>query len=909
MNDGVLDALAGQPTHGAAVPVLDPAAGPSVQLLGTVHCRRGRWNPFLPENAMRPDGGAWVADVDLRAAGGRHGDGIYAFRFTCDHVLTRVFKADMSRLDAEGKPLLVSGDAADQAQNIIIQVRRDGVHTIRFDPKTSTYAVTPAPRYITGVSSMQLNGFVWDDESMFEKFAERRPNHQMTATGDWWEISLPLKKKGGIFFRADGVYQFLFSANGTEDWGFAGCNFGPGRLTGGTGFSSSGGHRRHSALTIAVEADGMYTFRANPTTYHFEVVPPAGVEAPRLLNGLSSIQLLGTIWPKDSFDPRDPRHTMQQDANGGYRLAKRLDAGVYSINFVFTQELFLDSMALGAWLTGAAEGTLHGRAWHGKPNEPNIAFEVVKPGTVVFHYDGSDDSFRLVPEGGAVIRARPRIESLQIVGDFSSPLTAWDPTSADNDMERTGTSVFTRRIHLEAGRTYHYKYSANRWSWLWVFADYELDGMGRDFAGRNPAPHASRFEDLVSYGQLTTHGDPPALEFACRQSGDYDFIANLDSGAYGVLPVSIQPVIVPRPVSRTHHRAARKSMSSPSDSQLIFIEAVKDNHVSEVDQMLANGFSPDFKDPSGRTPLMYAAARGLTYIVKVLLEAGADVNVLDNRMGGSALHYVTMAGTGACAELLIGRGAHINLQNPSQGHCPLLDAVIYKNVAVAKVLLDAGANLNIKNNWGWGPAEFIGALMAQPGTEKVRITAIKAAWDARVARDQAAKDKMQIFQATLAGDVAKVKARIAAGDDVNAVWPIEQSGNDGHTALIAAARDGKTEITALLLAAGADPYATDSLYKALGLHKSAYMGNPGTQQAQVDAQLDLDIQGPWQGFTPLHDALWQGHPDCAEILIKGGADVHLEAVTGELPVDLAVATFGANHPIVTLLRGRMAADE
>ena len=349
-------------------------------------------------------------------------------------------------------------------------------------------------------------------------------------------------------------------------------------------------------------------------------------------------------------------------------------------------------------------------------------------------------------------------------------------------------------------------------------------------------------------------------------------------------------------------------MSATSDAQLSFIDAVKYNHVSLVDQTLGEGFNPNFKDPAGRTPLMYAAARGHVYLVKVLLEAGADVNVLCNRFGNSVLHYAAQNGTAACAELIIGRGAHINLQNPSQGHSPLLDAIIYKNVGVAKVLLTAGANLNAKNNWGWGPADFLKALLAQPGTEKERINAIKAAWDARVAADEAKKASLQIFQATLAGDVAKVKERIAAGEDVNGVWPIEQSGNDGHTALIAAARDGQAEITAVLLAAGADPYATDSLYKALPLHKSAYMGHPNSAQPQVDAQLDLDIQGPWQGFTPLHDAIWQGHPDVAEILIKGGADVTLEAVTGQQPIDLAVATFGPNHPIVHLLRGRMAAE-
>lgn len=343
-----------------------------------------------------------------------------------------------------------------------------------------------------------------------------------------------------------------------------------------------------------------------------------------------------------------------------------------------------------------------------------------------------------------------------------------------------------------------------------------------------------------------------------------------------------------------------------SDNKTSFFKAVEDNTVSAVDQAIGANFNPNIKDPSGRTPLMYAAARGHSYIVRVLVGAGADVNVLDNRMGGSPLHYCSMAGTAACAETLLGHGAHINLQNPSQGHTPLMDAIIYKNVAVAQVLLDAGANLNVKNNWGWGPVDFIGALLTQPGTEKERIKAISAAFDARVATDKAKKDGMQLFQAVLAGDLEKVKQRIDADEDLNAVWPVEQSANDGHTALIAAARDGHGQIAAVLLEAGADRYAVDSLYKALALHKAAYMGHPESAQPQVDAKLDLNIQGPWQGYTPLHDSLWQGHPEVAEILINGGADLTLKAVTGQRPIDIAIATFGSGHAIVKLLNERMA---
>lgn len=896
-----LSQMAGRPTGGTAAPVLALHAPPSAQLLGTVHARRGRWNPFLPENDMQRDGGTFVARVDLRATGGRHGDGIYAFRFVADHQLNRTFKADHGRLDESGKPRLVSGHAADQAHNIMIRVPYDGRYTIRFDPASASFDVAPRPAYLTTIHSMQLNGFVWDDEDMFQKFDERRSSHTMHAAAepDWWELALPLRTNGGIPLRADGVYQFLFSANGNEDWGFSGINDGSCTLVGGTGFGSSGGSSRHSGLTLRVNADGNYLFRVNPKTWEYEVKPMGGAAAPTHLNDLTGVQLLGSIWPEAQFDPTDSRRQMVADGNGCWRIRVTLDPGVYTANFSLSNELFLDTMALGCWLiepTGDAR--LRGRAWHGKPSEPNLTLEVVRGGSFEFVYDTTDDNFYIVADGGGLIGPRPTIDSLQLVGDFAQPLDTWNPGSPANDCKRIGNSMFAKDVFLDAGRTYAYKYNANQWPWLWVFADYELDGYGRDLSGRNPSAGHSRLEDLIRYGQLTTHGNPPPLHYVCRQSGMHRFLVDLETGAYSITPCE-------QPLSR-HPQSTYRRIDTPMTNAQPkeFIDLVKSNHVSAIEQHLSAGFNPNFKDRAGRTPLMYAAARGNDYVVRLLLDAGADVNVLDDRMGSSPLHYCSMGGSTECGRLLIRHGAHINVQNPSQGHTPLIDAVIYKNVEMTAVLLDSGANIAVKNNWGFGAVDFLDMLLKQEGTEKDRINAIKRLWDTRVAAIEAQKNSMQLFQAVLDGDSTRVHERIDAGDNLDAAWPVEQSGNDGHSALVAAARDGHGEIVAALLAAGANPYATDSLYKALALHKSAYMGHPETARPLVQAGVDLDVQGPWQGYTPLHDALWQGHPEVAEILIDGGADIMLEAVTGQRPIDIAIATYGANHPIVHRLNSR-----
>jgi len=337
----------------------------------------------------------------------------------------------------------------------------------------------------------------------------------------------------------------------------------------------------------------------------------------------------------------------------------------------------------------------------------------------------------------------------------------------------------------------------------------------------------------------------------------------------------------------------------------IFVTAIQERSVSFVEKALAQGFDPNFKNPGGYTPLMIAAGLSQAYLVNILLEAGADPNVLDNRTGNSALHLAAMGGSRQVMQLLIDRGAFSNLQNPSQGHTPLIDAVIYKNPDAVQVLLDEGANLNIRNNWGHSAEDFINDLLGQPNTDTSRIQAIKAAFDKRRQADGEKKASMRLFQAVLDNDVGTVRLCIKEGDEINAVYPVESTGNDGHTPLLAAARDGRGEITALLLDAGADPYISDYLYKAFPIFKSCYMGKLNTAEIQVTRGVDIHVQGPWNGYSPLHDALWQGHLEIAELLVNAGADLTLVALNGRTPLDMAIIEYGDKHPIVNLIRSKL----
>jgi ankyrin repeat protein len=140
-----------------------------------------------------------------------------------------------------------------------------------------------------------------------------------------------------------------------------------------------------------------------------------------------------------------------------------------------------------------------------------------------------------------------------------------------------------------------------------------------------------------------------------------------------------------------------------------------------------------------------------------------------------------------------------------------------------------------------------------------------------------------LMQAVKANDVARVKQLIAQGVNVNEI----DSGGDAP--LILAAYNGYTEVTRLLLEAGADVGALDPGMKATALHAAAYAGRTDAAKLLVQHGIDIDKQGPYNGYTALHDSIWQNNIDVARVLIDAGANLHLKNHEGQTALDFAKA--------------------
>ena len=525
----------------------------SISLVGNLGARRWRWNPFITDQDFLPvSDNLWERSVFVEGPKGTEHSGNFSCRLVVNHNSHRHLKC-LSVNTSELTWTLAEDEHGKNYANVNFRVLMDAEILFRFNSATMQLQLIPMGivsdpskivQPVVELNGYELNGFVWDDLSMFDKFQCMRPGRAFQAVSPGlWSLDVPLKANGGIDFRADGVYQFLISADGEEDYGFSGLNDGTGRLVRGTGFGSSHGSSLHSGCTIKVKEDGLYRFLldSNPQLPRIEV---KGLSAPdpELLNIRSSIQLLGTVYADNQFDPTVAgRSLVPGSSSANLELELDVKAGKHCINFGIGSELFLDTMGFGCWLDydPAKPGPmLKGVAWHGKPQEWNIMFELDVDSRLRFHYCLTDDNFAIeVLSGGGTVTPTTQLHELSLVGNFPEPLKAWDPESPANLMEVIGGGRFQRCVLLTAGETYTYKYVGNRTPWQMVFADYELDCHGTDFTGSHPSAGDVSVSSLKRFGQLTSHGNPPALSFTALHTGPYRFYADVITGGYSVKPI------------------------------------------------------------------------------------------------------------------------------------------------------------------------------------------------------------------------------------------------------------------------------------------------------------------------------------------------------------------------------------
>ena len=259
---------------------------------------------------------------------------------------------------------------------------------------------------------------------------------------------------------------------------------------------------------------------------------------------------------------------------------------------------------------------------------------------------------------------------------------------------------------------------------------------------------------------------------------------------------------------------------------------------------------------SSATPLHVAAVAGQPEIVRLLIEAGKDINGYINFRNHRSYHNALSLGLGEnpnqeVAKLLIQAGADVNafnLFNKTPLHTvAAMHEDVMMSVNIATALINAGANLD-------------------PKTSRLNTFSFRVGYT-------------PLHTAASVNHIEMVKLLIKHGANINSKDEADNS------PLHLATYHGHGKMAKLLIESGA--YIHSRNYNDnLPIQMAAHAGLPEVIQQLIEAGSPINAQDQ-VGDTPLHDAALQGQVEAAQVLIEAGADVNATNNAGKTPLDLA----------------------
>lgn len=285
--------------------------------------------------------------------------------------------------------------------------------------------------------------------------------------------------------------------------------------------------------------------------------------------------------------------------------------------------------------------------------------------------------------------------------------------------------------------------------------------------------------------------------------------------------------------------------------------AAREGHLEVIKVVLKAGAPIDIGDNEESTPLDVAAIFGHMEVAEYLVKKGAAIDHADVN-GLTPLHFAAYNEQPEIAAFLIERGADASATTVN-GSTPLHGAVYNGDVATMTLLLENGADPNVRNSAGYTP--LLSGVRANADLATVEILVEHGA----DVYDRVHEGSSVLMFACAAGNVDIVRYFIDAGVSVNAR-------NDHQWAAIHnAAEGGSAEIIGILVENGVD-VNEDAGFGRTPLFWAAIRGNEEAVAQLLELGAEPDPVDDF-GMTPLGRACTDGYFEIARLLLENGADV------------------------------------